>query len=583
MKFKQDNDYILLMTKLMFTDAHKLMIAMLERYVNLNRSTTAESQLSKWIFDNIEAQALTMLSVCTLHGSNSPIQSIIGSMSSALLTKNRDAGKVIATYTCVAEFVTISPEIFIPTFTYADARKCKSIFYDEKEAKKKLFQLPSMGKPTKNHKHLGRFQWNRTTSEAIDKLNHIPLCVMNFEETSIPLEGSEERVKYDIRSILRPAFAKDMTKLYFQWNDDYRGRMYPSGYHFNVQGNEYEKNIFRFANAIKIDNIDDYRTCELAIIRAIAFAFGENKIIDELKYVWFEEHENNLDWRLAEEPTYARAQLQALKELREHDLISIPIELDATNSQKQIISVLTGDLRTAASCNIVTDNTYIQDAYRLVAEEMSRLTGFKFDRSQIKKSDMIDGYGAGKERVTKQLQSDLRELFSESSVEAFYTASNTVCPTVTILKSTFQALWDDSRTTWSWTLPDGFVVTYRTTETRVIKLNPFNTGEFDIILTMIMPTSKNTGLGVNIIHSIDSYVARQMIMRCPFEVITIHDGFRCLPLYVDIMQQTYNEIMADIVDSTLLQDIVKELSGIELSITKEFTGKHVMNSKYSIS
>jgi hypothetical protein len=41
--------------------------------------------------------------------------------------------------------------------------------------------------------------------------------------------------------------------------------------------------------------------------------------------------------------------------------------------------------------------------------------------------------------------------------------------------------------------------------------------------------------------------------------------------------------MAEITDSTLLEDIVVELTGVELDIKKEFTGANVMNSKYSIS
>jgi hypothetical protein len=74
--------------------------------------------------------------------------------------------------------------------------------------------------------------------------------------------------------------------------------------------------------------MEDYRKCETAIFKAIAVAFGKDKITDDQKLVWFEENEGKLNWKNAKEPTYARAQLQALKELREYDLISIPIELD---------------------------------------------------------------------------------------------------------------------------------------------------------------------------------------------------------------------------------------------------------------
>ena len=46
----------------------------------------------------------------------------------------------------------------------------------------------------------------------------------------------------------------------------------------------------------------------------------------------------------------------------------------ATCSQKQIVAVLTKCKTTASTCNVYNPgNEYIQDAYGLVANEMSRL------------------------------------------------------------------------------------------------------------------------------------------------------------------------------------------------------------------
>ena len=46
----------------------------------------------------------------------------------------------------------------------------------------------------------------------------------------------------------------------------------------------------------------------------------------------------------------------------------------ATNSQKQIIAVLTKCKTTAMTCNIYNpSNSYIQDAYAMTADEMTRL------------------------------------------------------------------------------------------------------------------------------------------------------------------------------------------------------------------
>jgi hypothetical protein len=229
MKFKQHNDFALLQTKLMYSTEHNLVTALLKRYVSMPRATTAEAALSEYVFDNIDAQALIILSVCVIHGRKAPIQTLIGTVSSALLQKDLESGKVVATYQCVAEFIVASPEIFVQSTAFFGGSKCECLLYNPEEATKRLFQLPSFDKPTKRHKNLGRFQWEATTKKAVDKLNSIPLVILDIPELDIPVEGTEDRVKYDIRDAIRPHLAQNETAMYFDWNQDYRGRMYSSG------------------------------------------------------------------------------------------------------------------------------------------------------------------------------------------------------------------------------------------------------------------------------------------------------------------------------------------------------------------
>jgi hypothetical protein len=107
-----------------------------------------------------------------------------------------------------------------------------------------------------------------------------------------------------------------------------------------------------------------------------------------------------------------------------------------------------------------------------------------------------------------------------------------------------------------------------------------------MIAKAVYKTNRNTKLGVSIIHSIDGYIARQMIILCKalgFDVLPIHDGFRCLPNFVDDMQKVYVGILADIADSTLLEDIVEEITGERITAHKDFTGAQVKLSKYALS
>ena len=183
-----------------------------------------------------------------------------------------------------------------------------------------------------------------------------------------------------------------------------------------------------------------------------------------------------------------------------------------------------------------------------------------FTRNDLKKSSMISGYGAGRKLVSAQFAEDYDGEFSEVYVDLFYEAQAIVSPAAVILRDTFINIWDPSWTDVSWTLPDSFTCVYRPTETRSLKLNAFGV-ELEVLATMNVATSRATALGVNIIHSVDAYIARQMVLRNDFAVWPIHDGFSCLPNNVPAMRQTYKNILSDIAESRLLEDMIQQITG----------------------
>ena len=159
---------------------------------------------------------------------------------------------------------------------------------------------------------------------------------------------------------------------------------------------------------------------------------------------------------------------------------------------------------------------------------MSKNAVYKFNREHIKKSDMIGGYGAGEELVKKQLKVDLKEMYFDGIEKIFYQAQDNVTPMVSVLKETFQSLWDDTRTQYSWTLPDYFVTDLRPMETVEITVNPFGQMPIKLVAKAIVPSSRNTRLGVSIIHSVDGYVARELVSRCNYDLD------KCLSMLVKI-------------------------------------------------
>lgn len=71
----------------------------------------------------------------------------------------------------------------------------------------------------------------------------------------------------------------------------------------------------------------------------------------------------------------------------------------------------------------------------------------------------------------------------------------------------------------------------------------------------------------------------------PFELITIHDCFRCLPNYGNDLRRQYNNLLAEIADSDLLAYIVSQIVGRKVTVTKldPHLGRDVRETNYALS
>ena len=186
------------------------------------------------------------------------------------------------------------------------------------------------------------------------------------------LSQIEKYKKYLVRKIFNVNYINK--PMHFKWSSDYRGRTYSEAYHYNPQGSEYEKSIITIKQPIRV-NFQGRQ--ELS--KSIASAYGLDKRTDEEKLKWY--HDNK-DARtstgmkkglIPKEPHIAKRLQLALKQIRKTGYSNITIEHDATNSQLQVISVLTGDLQTAKTCNVVPAGDFISDAYQLTADMMTML------------------------------------------------------------------------------------------------------------------------------------------------------------------------------------------------------------------
>ena len=304
-----------------------------------------------------------------------PIETVIGAIASIIkISTDKDPLTVVKNLTTAGEIVImLAPHVLEVTPTHTGRLIVRSKIYTKALGVTYMYPLPE-NKPTRYHKTLGKFAWELTETTAIDKLNKLAFTVLNFDEPEPQKKDDELHKKWLVRSKLRPQLAK--SKMHFNWHSDYRGRMYAGGYHFNPQGTEYEKSIMAFAEPEKITE-EGMIQLKLAIARA----YGKDKLTDFQKLRWYNA---NKDARTStgmkkglipkEHETAVKLQY-AMHQIKKTGYTNIPVELDGTNSQLQMVSVLTGSRETAKTCNVIpTDDNTIADAYGILADAMSELS-----------------------------------------------------------------------------------------------------------------------------------------------------------------------------------------------------------------
>lgn len=64
-------------------------------------------------------------------------------------------------------------------------------------------------------------------------------------------------------------------------------------------------------------------------------------------------------------------------------------------------------------------------------------------------------------------------------------------------------------------------------------------------------------------------IVNMMLEHKPFHVLTVHDDFSCLPNNVNHMRKHYREIFAQMAESTILDDILSQLYGVQGTFPKK--------------
>ena len=340
--------------------------------------------------------------------------------------------------------------------------------------------------------------------------------------------------------------------------------------------------------------------------------FGLDKKSFEDRIKWVSENYNDLE-NLADEAESKWEYLKSVKALWSIQAGLVPehmVYLDASNQALQLYAVLTGDLKTASTCNLA-NNALMADAYQLLANALNKQMGLKcFTRTNCKKALMTTMYGklngwdkiietmypksseplydfAAQYNLDIKVDDDTGFVEIEELSKAFSNALLDIAPKAIAAMEAIQELNDKNIGVYHWKLPDGFNVKYDVKSE--INIECEATTKSGIVLEMSVtkeiytPSEFNRGMSPNVIHSVDGWVAREMVRRMNGKFITtIHDAFACHPSDADLMRQNYQDIMVELLHSDMLNNILSQIAHTDIYISKDngLTEEHIRNSVY---
>ena len=356
----------------------------------------------------------------------------------------------------------------------------------------------------------------------------------------------------------------NQAKLYFVWKYDSRGRGYSTGWPLNIQSSQRVKSTLSLVNKEIINDYDN-------LYIAIANHAGKDKLSWEDRIEWSKSSLNTIiDGKIKwDEPHLGRKAVKALLDTIDDQPTGYWMTLDATASGIQIMAALSGCTETASATNMV-DPAVRRDLYQEVTNAINNLCTVPTTRKVVKKVVMTFFYNSIKTP---------ERMLTKDQLAAFYQVIQQLFPGAYKVMDIVNNLWNINGSYHRWTLPDGHVA-----HVPVLGTVKYNTPYGSIYRTELVTSPNYRSLLPNVIHSIDGYIAREMIRRCDFEVIHIHDCFGSHPNNMGMISQCYREILAEISDSTLLNSIVKELSMGKSWFPIFPSLKHeIINSSYMLS
>ena len=455
----------------------------------------------------------------------------------------------------------------------------------DKETQRKLDKLqylPPMKVMPKNwsNNHNGGWLWenkhlilgSRFTKhdkplsyDVINKLQRIP---WEIDTNTYLFEKQTNRI-LNKKKFLRVINEYLGSSFHFVWRYDSRGRSYSSGYDLNLQSNEYGKALISLHRK---ELITEQGLANLHI--AIANHAGKDKLTWQDRYDWaVMQNVDKISW---DEPILGRKAVRALKDTLEGKPSGYVMNLDATSSGLQIMAVISGCKQTAKWVNC-TDPAIRYDIYTEIANLMNAQLPKPVSRKIVKQVAMTHFYNS---------KATPKALLSDKELVTFYTIITGLLPGAENVMDIINACWNDNADHHTWVMPDGHTVYIPVVEGINGTYADPELGEIPLRWYHQTKSDNYRSLCPNVVHSIDGYVAREMVRRCNFQLSHVHDCFVFNPNHLQEVAITYRKIMAEIAKGNIFRDILRQITGnnrLQITKTSNNLDQDILNSSYMLS
>ena len=150
-----------------------------------------------------------------------------------------------------------------------------------------------------------------------------------------------------------------------------------------------------------------------------------------------------------------------------------------------------------------------------------------FTRTEIKATLMQYGYGQQEKGSKDQLKEDMGDKYFDEVYDIFIQALDKVVPGFSLIMNFINSMWNPEWEEVTWHMPDGFKVTCKPTSSYWEDFKLFD--KFPVVAKVsgVEKEKQALILYVGFIHSVDAYIAREMVRIADeqgFSVITIHDA-----------------------------------------------------------